>query len=262
MKKTILMFAAAGLLLATPSCKKGENDPFLSLSSRKARFAGEWMLSGYNASSMNTEPDGDYQSSTSTLNGSTITTSYSDYDSNSGTTTTNTTTITLNTAEYVINKDGTWTREWSYTSVEENSYTDFWGDDIVETTTTVYTSNEEGDWSFLGAVKEGEVTYKKKERAILNTLTSTGSSSETVEIENTTQQTTTTNDNGTSTWTNNYYSGEVSTTYEIDQLKGKEMIWKTMESNSGTNGFSQGGTSSSTTNDVYTSDETWTWTHK
>jgi hypothetical protein len=45
MKK--LKIALITLLLAVlilPSCKKGENDPFLSLHSRKARVVGEWTL--------------------------------------------------------------------------------------------------------------------------------------------------------------------------------------------------------------------------
>lgn len=44
-KKTINIFAA--LLLMLPiitNCKKGENDPFLSLKSRKSRLTGEWEL--------------------------------------------------------------------------------------------------------------------------------------------------------------------------------------------------------------------------
>lgn len=46
MKKTVLILAAAGLIFMTPSClKKGENDPFLSLSSRNARITGTWELS-------------------------------------------------------------------------------------------------------------------------------------------------------------------------------------------------------------------------
>jgi len=41
-KIALLMLLAAILVL--PACKKGENDPFLSLKSRKARLVGEWEL--------------------------------------------------------------------------------------------------------------------------------------------------------------------------------------------------------------------------
>ena len=45
MKKLLLLGAAAMVLVANlSSCKKGENDPFLSLKSRKARLCGEWTV--------------------------------------------------------------------------------------------------------------------------------------------------------------------------------------------------------------------------
>ncbi|MEO9531208.1 MAG: hypothetical protein ABJG68_12210 [Crocinitomicaceae bacterium] len=255
MKKTILMFAAATLMLATPSCKKGENDPALSLASRKARFAGTWQLTGYEASSTNTEPDGDSQTSTSTLSGDVITNTYSSYDANSGSTVTTTSTVTLTKAEYMIEKDGTWSSEFITTTVQTDSYTDFWGDEITETTTTVATDISTGNWSFLGKVKD---SYKSKERVVMNTLTSNYTSDVTLKEDNTTQGTSNTS-NSSSTSNDNYYSGEVASTYEIDQLKGKEMIWKTMEENSGSSSWTSGGTTTSSENDTYVSDATWTF---
>lgn len=41
--KTLLLLVLASFLIF-PSCKKGENDPFLSLRSRKNRLSGEWVL--------------------------------------------------------------------------------------------------------------------------------------------------------------------------------------------------------------------------
>lgn len=263
MKKTILMLAAGGLLLLVPSCKKGEGDPALSFSSRKARLAGTWEMTGYDYNSRNDETDGDYQTTSETLSGSTITTTYSDYDAGSGTTTSTTSTTTLDKAEYVIEKDGTFSMDYNTTTVSSNDYTDIWtGDEHTETTTTVSTSTVTGNWSFIGAVKEGDVTYKNKERIVLNWLTSTGTSSSSTTDMNNTQGTSTTNDNGSSSWTSNYYSGEMSMTYALHQLKGKEMIWKAMESNSGSSSWTSGGTTVSTTDDVYTSDETITFTIK
>ncbi|UKN02972.1 hypothetical protein K6119_05515 [Paracrocinitomix mangrovi] len=260
MKKVVLMFAAAGLLLATPSCKKGENDPFLSLSSRKARFAGTWDLTGYTFNSTNTEPNGDYQTSASTLTNGVITSTDTDFDVSNGTSTTNTSTITLNKAQYVINKDGTWTSEMDYTATNTYDYTDIWGDDHTVTETSNWTSTESGNWSFVGKVKEGDVTYKNKERAMMNTLVSSGTSSGNEVDNNTTAGTTQTTQNGTSSWTNNYYSGEVAMTIEIDQLKGKEMIWKIIEKNSGTSSWTNNGTTNTSTDDVYESEEWYTWT--
>ena len=38
------------------------------------------------------------------------------------------------------------------------------------------------------------------------------------------------------------------------------MIWKTMENNTGTSSWTSGGTTVTSTDDVYTADETWTFT--
>lgn len=43
MKNTFAVMAIVGVTTVS-SCKKGENDPFLSLRSRKARVTGEWKL--------------------------------------------------------------------------------------------------------------------------------------------------------------------------------------------------------------------------
>jgi hypothetical protein len=54
MKKTMFALLGAGLLMAAPACKKGENDPALSLKSRKGRLTAEWTVSSYMDNSMNT----------------------------------------------------------------------------------------------------------------------------------------------------------------------------------------------------------------
>ena len=71
MKKTMLAVFAAGLLFATPSCKKGENDSALSLKSRKGRLTAEWTVASYVGTSTSTQTymddpnnDGDMLSST------------------------------------------------------------------------------------------------------------------------------------------------------------------------------------------------------
>lgn len=90
MKKSFFLW---GILFVTlsllNSCKKGENDPFLSLRSRDARITGVWILSEYT------------RVSTDTFNGSTVTSTYSisnGVDSNGDA-------ITI---KWEINKDGTY----------------------------------------------------------------------------------------------------------------------------------------------------------
>lgn len=250
------MFAAAGLLLATPSCKKGENDPALSLSSRTARVAGEWTVTGYEANTLNAETDGDTQASNTTLSGSTITTSYTNV---SGGTTTNptSTTSTVDEWSFTFEKDGTWSSVNNRTTVDTEEDYPFAG--WTTTNTTVTTNNSNGSWSFVGKDKAGE--YKNKERMILNVLTSTYTDQTTSVISD---------DNGNSnttvgdTWggTDNYHSGEVSDTWEIDQLKGKEMIVKMFRENSGSTTVTNSSGSTTTADDNYTMDVTITLTHK
>lgn len=253
MKKTILMFAAAGLLLATPSCKKGENDPFMSLSSRKARVAGDWEITNLTQSTLNTESDGDWQSNETTYSGGTITNVYTDYDGTNQTSTT--TTSTLNEGTYTFNKDGTYSAVWNTTSSSSFTLLGY-----TTVTTNVQTSTTTGNWSFLGKVKEGEETFKNKERIILNALVEMGTSQSTdVTTEDANPSNSVTTVNPLNAWTNNYSSGEVQMTWELDQLKGKEMIAVQTEMQSGNSSSTPNGGSTTTwTDDVYESTMTVT----
>ncbi|MEX1002828.1 MAG: hypothetical protein WDZ35_11990 [Crocinitomicaceae bacterium] len=254
MKKTILMFAAAGLMLATPSCKKGENDPFLSLSSRKARVAGNWEVTAYSYTSREDDSDGDYYETDAELDGDVITYNSTSYDSDSGTSTTFTSTVTLNEATYAFEKDGTWSSVMDLTEVESYTYTDWMGDQHTETTTTNSVTTTTGHWSFAGKVKD---EFKKKERIIINTLTSESSDEETVNDNNDTDGTSTSSSSSSSSSVN-YSSGEVVQIYEIDQLKSKEMIWKTDQDFSGSSSFTTGGVTTTSQYDDFTAEEWWT----
>ena len=175
MKKLLILGIAALATAGTmQSCKKGENDPFLSLRSRKARLAGEWKLTSSESKSEQTYM-GATTTTTRTYDGTTETTS----QTFGGSTTTTTSDYTIN---LTIEKDGTYTQV--YTDTEDG-----------ETTTT------KGTWIFLKRSKENEL---KNKEAILLTQTSTTEGGETTTMTD--------------------LSGDV---IEIDQLKNKEMIWKT-----------------------------------
>ena len=76
MKRTILMLAAVALIFVAPSCKKGENDPFLSFKTRDARITGVWTMSALESTNTNTTVTTGttvINTSTSTFNGTTIT---------------------------------------------------------------------------------------------------------------------------------------------------------------------------------------------
>ncbi|HLP53431.1 MAG TPA: hypothetical protein VK151_00295 [Fluviicola sp.] len=153
--KNSLQIALCGLLLSTTflsSCKKGEDDPFFSLRSRKARIAGEWNVTKmqYNESSVSNNTT---ETSTITYDGTTETTV--DTYTTMGSTITTTQTDTY-TEQYTFEKDGTYTYVRNYGSG----------------TVTV-----EGTWIFLGKSKENEL---KKKEAILLTETKYTTSNNTV----------------------------------------------------------------------------------
>ena len=152
MKKVLLLIFVIALpvmIFTFSGCKKGENDPFMSLHSRKARLVGEWKLADGNIQSVS--------NGTSTLevyNGNTCTLTDSD------------TTVTYPfTEELTFNSDGTYER------VVMN-------DGAVETV--------EGYWTFGRKSKEGEL--KNKETVILRTLSrvyTSGGSTSTYQYEGT-----------------------------------------------------------------------------
>jgi hypothetical protein len=179
MKKLLILGIAALATAGTlQSCKKGENDPFLSLRSRKARLAGEWKLT-----SSENKNEQTYM----------------------GTTTTSTRTYDGTTETLVMTPGGTSTSEYTITLTieKDGTYTRVYTED-GETTTT------KGTWIFLNRSKENEL---KNKEAIMLTQTSTSEGGETTTMDD--------------------LNGEV---IEIDQLKSKEMIWKTYYSYSNDTG--------------------------
>ena len=144
MKK--LLFLAAGALVLTAnlsSCKKGENDPFLSLKSRKARVTGEWTVTKMEGtySNVNSENPLLNSSGTSTYDGTTATGTYT-FAGNTTAEDPQTYTQT-----FTFEKDGTFSMIYA---VGTSSYT------------------VEGNWIFLGKNKNAELAKKE---AILLTIT-------------------------------------------------------------------------------------------
>lgn len=216
MKRIIVMAIGISLLGAgVQSCKKGENDPALSLKSRKSRVAGEWTVS----SSEQTKTDNSKQTianpntgqpevvdkkvvSTYIYNGAiqtnTTTTTYASYTPNV------TTSTEAYTATYVFEKDGTFTYTTTGTGKEK---------DVVT-----------GTWNFLGKNKSAEL--KNKEAIMLTIL-----------------NTTSTDEDGEST-TYAKTGLETSMIFVLDQLKSKEIVIK--NETSYTNPNNVNGTSVST----------------
>jgi hypothetical protein len=97
----LILFAV--LLGAFTQCKKGEDDPFISFRSRKARVAGEWKQTS--GSYISTSRSSNYSSTTNTTySGDTYTRLYS--YTNGGTSSSNTTSG-IYIVKYTFEKDGT-----------------------------------------------------------------------------------------------------------------------------------------------------------
>lgn len=216
MKKVLLVMAAAGLLIATPSCKKGENDPALSLKSRKARLVGAYDIDSWINSFTSTDSDGDQIQVTTNINGATGTRTIIETPADEGSTS-RTQTITVNSASFTVEKDGTWDAVFNTTTAWTEE-----GDGVfVETIdyTLVETSTESGNWSFLGGQPE---EFKNKERVLFSVINSQ-TSDQTTTVTNFEDGTSDTETSNLDTQTDVNANGEVSTIYEIDMLKGKEM---------------------------------------
>ncbi len=141
MKRAISFIIISVIMLTgLNSCfKKGENDPFVSLLTRKARLKGDWQLSNMESKVTTTNSTGT-SVETAVFNGSTLT---------------------------VTNANGTYKLDFTYqiTFNKKGSYEE--KIDIVDPSTgSFYRKTEKGNWTFLGKSKEGDL--KNKEAIILS----------------------------------------------------------------------------------------------
>jgi hypothetical protein len=148
MKKIFLLSAMAVLMLSSVvtlnSCKKGADDPAISLRSRTSRLAGKWTISAGTENSVSVN-GANTSTSTTTINSTTIT------QVSNNTTTTGTIAYTV---EFV--KDGT------YTMTRNETYTGY-----------SYNVTSTGTWNFVA----GGNDLKNKEAIILTEKNSTRVSS-------------------------------------------------------------------------------------
>jgi hypothetical protein len=232
MRKIYAIFLLGITLSLFASCKKGDNDPFLSLKSRKARMHGDWQISNFDYAERNTNSDGDYTDITETYDAGIISKITQQYFVQSGIATFDTVVTILTMADYSFDKSGTWTRTYNTTETWTDTQDLGGGAFSYDTIITVQQVAENGDWSFLGKLK-GE--FKNKERIIMNVLSNSVtqqitshftsiSSLDTIATENVGDQTVN---------VSNFYSGENNTIIEIDRLKNKEMIVIEKRKNSG-----------------------------
>lgn len=239
--KTQKRFLMTGLAvaLALPvfqGCKKGEGDPFLSLSSRKARLAGEWTVSQWTEESTFTNSSNSGNSSSGfdkmEIEDDDVTVS-SNYKSSGPFGSFEVSMTGSGDAEttITIEKDGTFTRKYELKNlnISEDGYT-------YTMNSTVETS---GTWDFLNGTGKD---FKNKERIVLlveeEKYTNTMSDGTSTESENSVYE---------------YANGSYSEVWQITTLKNKELVIEgdrsgksnyTYTSNTGGANSSESGTSS------------------
>ena len=150
-KTTIYLLAVLFLSTGMNSCKKGENDPFLSLKSRKSRMTGDWNVTKATMTESGTWTGVAY-TSTTTIDNGILTSEFSA----GGNTTSSTGTVSNFT--YTVSKDGTYSSSLNYDD----------GSGVTTETT-------DGNWIFIGNNKNEEL--KNKEGVIFTTTSSASTSS-------------------------------------------------------------------------------------
>lgn len=140
-------------------CKKGDNDPLLSISSRKSRFVGEWSVTSYQFETSKQLGDTLWKN-WSVFDGTKI---YSNYEQSvNGILISNTQeeNILVTKFDFSVGRDG------NYTLYRDKQITTY-GDPVVQNYSQVETEKhiEQGSWSFIG--KAGK-EFKNKERVVLN----------------------------------------------------------------------------------------------
>jgi len=177
------------------SCKKGENDPFISLKSRTARLSGEWKLTSGTVKETVTS------GSSTTTTTDTYTDALRTEVEVAGSVTT--------THIYNYTQEMTFEKTGHYSSTTVETQTSFDGTAIPTNFQSTVTSVEEGHWAFLGKNKDTEL--KKKEGVAINPHSST---------------TTTVNSLGTTTSTSTIDGWNFAGVWLIDRLKNKELVLK------------------------------------
>ena len=212
MKKTLTILSAVILAgVGFDGCKKGPNDPFISIHSRKARVVGEWKLT----SGTSVDVDASVSPSTSTTS--------TDDGANQTVTDGTTSYIDVHTLSYVIDKAGTYkgTEHRVHTEVQ----TDFPLIGLTTTSTTTTDESPAGNWNFTSGV--GDV--KNKSQLSLIEISWTQAKSVRTVVKNGTN---TINDNTVSssdsqTYTGNPGSSEI---WDLDELRNKKMVVKVKNS--------------------------------
>lgn len=229
----VLAVLSIGVLLAPAleSCKKGEEDPGLSLRSRKGRVAGEWNVSSYEETTSYSENLSSFigpSTSSSSSNGTTkvsydgekYTTENITNSSSGGSSTVST--VAVGEFKYTFEKDGTFTL--TQTKVFEETEKEETFTYALETVTKNNISNTiKGTWNFVLGVADD---VKNKQYIVLTFTEEENTTKVDKEDKLTIKSSGQTNTTTTSTIVSKkstYETNEVSQTWEIIRLANKEL---------------------------------------
>ena len=205
--KKIIVFLSCIILagIGFDGCKKGPNDPFFSIHSRKARVVGEWKLTSgteltvMNGVSENRTDDGIKQTYFDTLG-----ISYADD----------------HLVPYTFDKKG------GYTGTEHRVHTEVKNDTVLNLTTTTISDNQYiGTWDFTDKIGEPK---NRSQLTMIETSDSWSQNVHTVVVDNSLSPSVTIADStklysGLITNTGNPGSAEL---WDLDQLRNKKMVVK------------------------------------
>ncbi len=200
MKKALFsILAVAVVATSLTSCKKGENDPALSLKSRKGRLAGTWTVSAMDW----TDTD---------VSGGTTTTVTNTYENNQRVEVTTIGTAPAVTNKYDLTETMTIEKDGSFTWSSTEKWVESQGTPI--TTAPEQKIEAKGSWAFNGKSKTVEQKNKESFSIFPTSVTYTA----------------------LTTATTTYTGWTDATTWVIDQLKSKELIIKKDETTTDSSG--------------------------
>ncbi len=245
MKKITLSVLALATVASFTACKKGAEDGFLSLKSRKVRFAGEWTVTESTSAELTTYKNSNGTSTSddkTTITGGTFTNVEDKKENSSSPFSPDrkiTTDGTVSTYTYTIKKDGTWSSIKTIKVTKQTEVKEGASSPKVDDFNVTKMTETSGTWQFTK--KNKGIEEKNKESVVLAT---------------TKVKTTTTEVDGADTDVivreESYGVNEMVQVWHLTQLKSKAMIadGKIENANSG-NQVINGGTPS-----VYSSSAT------
>ncbi len=225
-KYAILVVSIIFSILLLNNCKKGENDPFFSIYSRKARVVADWDINAKSSIITYVLDNGESAKVDFQITGKTTVTEDVDSINHIPKDTLRQRAGEVYEGYYNFNKDGSMEYVLHYNLIDDSTETD---PNTEQTTsrviTTIYKYRATGTWNFLGKIDD----YKNKERISMvwesyNYSVNVIYKKEVTDVDGVVLSV----DNWTSfsAYENKYANGEVAEVWEIDQLKNKEIILK------------------------------------